>query len=43
MYAYTLSFAGGQYNLAATVAIVVGLMTMIAAYLVQRIGARKEG
>lgn len=42
MYAYTLSFAGGQYNLAATVAIVVGLMTMIAAYVVQRVGSRKE-
>jgi multiple sugar transport system permease protein len=42
MYAYSLSFAGGQYNLAATVAIVVGLMTMIAAYIVQRIGTRKE-
>lgn len=42
MYAYTLSFAGGQYNSAATVAIVVGVLTMIAAYAVQLVGARKE-
>jgi multiple sugar transport system permease protein len=42
MYAFTLSFAGGQYNSAATVAIVVGVLTMIAAYLVQLIGNRKE-
>jgi len=42
MYAYTLSFAGGQYNSAATVAIVVGVLTMIAAYGVQIIGRRKE-
>jgi multiple sugar transport system permease protein len=42
MYAYTLSFAGGQYNSAATVAIVVGVLTMIAAYGVQLIGRRKE-
>lgn len=42
MYAYTLSFAGGQFNNAATVAIVVGVLTMIAAYGVQLIGARKE-
>jgi multiple sugar transport system permease protein len=42
MYAYTLSFAGGQYNAAATVAIVVGVLTMIAAYTVQFLGGRKE-
>jgi len=42
MYAYTLSFAGAQYNLAATMAIVVGILTMIAAYVVQRIGRRKD-
>jgi multiple sugar transport system permease protein len=42
MYAYTLSFAGGQYNSAATVAIVVGVLTMIAAYGVQILGRRKE-
>jgi multiple sugar transport system permease protein len=42
MYAYTLSFAGGQYNLSATVAIVIGILTMIAAYVVQRIGRRKD-
>jgi multiple sugar transport system permease protein len=42
MYAYTLSFAGGQFNSAATVAIVVGVLTMIAAYVVQLIGNRRE-
>jgi multiple sugar transport system permease protein len=42
MYAYTLSFAGGQYNLSATTAIVIGILTMIAAYVVQRIGRRKD-
>ena len=42
MYAYTLSFAGGQYNLSATMAIVVGILTMVAAYVVQRIGRRKD-
>lgn len=42
MYAYTLSFAGGQYNLSATMAIVVGVLTMIAAYVVQRIGRRRD-
>jgi multiple sugar transport system permease protein len=42
MYAYTLSFAGGQYNLSATMALVIGILTMIAAYVVQRIGRRKD-
>lgn len=42
MYAYNLSFAGQQYNYAATVAIVMGLITAIIAYVVQLRGTRKE-
>jgi multiple sugar transport system permease protein len=41
MYAYSLSFAGQQYNSAATVAIVMGVITMILAYAVQVRGTRK--
>jgi multiple sugar transport system permease protein len=41
MYAYSLSFAGQQYNSAATVAIVMGVLTMIVIYVVQLRGARK--
>ncbi|MBX6382349.1 MAG: sugar ABC transporter permease [Microbispora sp.] len=40
-YAYSLSFAGQQYNYSATVAIVMGVITMIVAYLVQLRGMRK--
>ncbi|GGM52127.1 carbohydrate ABC transporter permease [Dactylosporangium sucinum] len=43
LYAYSLSFAGQQYNYAATVAIVMGVLTMVVAYLVQLRGARKAG
>ncbi|MDT0446533.1 carbohydrate ABC transporter permease [Streptomyces johnsoniae] len=39
---YSLSFAGQQHNYAATVAIVMGLLTMIVAYVVQLRGMRKE-
>ncbi|MDO4901074.1 carbohydrate ABC transporter permease [Actinomyces sp.] len=39
-YAYNLSFAGQQYNYSATVAIVMGLITMAVAYLVQLRGNR---
>lgn len=42
MYAYSLSFSGQQYNYAATVAIVMGVLTMIVAYAVQLRGTRKE-
>ena len=42
MYAYNLSFAGQQYNYAATVAIVMGLITAVIAYVVQLRGTRKE-
>ncbi|CAG7645848.1 carbohydrate ABC transporter permease [Actinacidiphila bryophytorum] len=41
-YTYSLSFAGQQHNYAATVAIVMGLVTMIVAYAVQLRGMRKE-
>lgn len=42
MYAYNLSFAGQQYNYSATVAIIMGVVTMIVAYAVQLRGVRKE-
>ncbi|MCZ7422179.1 sugar ABC transporter permease [Verrucosispora sp. WMMA2121] len=41
LYAYSLSFAGQQVNYAATVAIVMGVITMVVAYLVQLQGIRK--
>jgi multiple sugar transport system permease protein len=43
MYAYSLSFSGQQYNNSATVAIVMGVITMVVAYLVQLRGMRKDG
>ncbi|WP_022890351.1 carbohydrate ABC transporter permease [Agromyces italicus] len=42
MYAYNLSFSGQQYNQAATVAIVMGVITAVIAYVVQLRGSRKE-
>jgi multiple sugar transport system permease protein len=42
MYAYSLSFSGQQYSYAATVAIVMGLVTMVVAYAVQLRGLPKE-
>ncbi|ROS73331.1 carbohydrate ABC transporter permease [Cellulomonas sp. PhB143] len=42
LYAYSLSFSGQQYNYAATVAIIMGLLTMLVAYVVQLRGMRKE-
>lgn len=42
LYAYNLSFSGGQYNYAAAVAIVMGVVTMLIAYAVQLRGMRKE-
>ncbi len=42
MYAYNLSFSGQQYNASATVAIVMGVITAVIAYLVQLRGSRKE-
>ncbi|MEV0586696.1 sugar ABC transporter permease [Nonomuraea sp. NPDC050310] len=41
LYAYSLSFAGQQFDYSATVAIVMGLITMVIAYVVQLRGARK--
>lgn len=43
IYAYTLSFSGQQYNYSATVAIVMGVLTMVVAYVVQLRGMRREG
>jgi multiple sugar transport system permease protein len=42
MYAYNLSFAGQEYNYSAAIAIVMGILTMIIAYLVQVFGTRRE-
>ncbi|MEU5088827.1 sugar ABC transporter permease [Streptomyces sp. NPDC021356] len=40
-YTYSLSFSGQQHNYSATVAIVMGVLTMIVAYVVQLRGMRK--
>jgi multiple sugar transport system permease protein len=42
MYAYNLSFAGQQFNYAAAIAIIMGVVTMVIAYVVQLSGTRKE-
>jgi multiple sugar transport system permease protein len=42
MYAYNLSFAGQQFNMAAAVAIVMGVITAVIAYVVQLRGTREE-
>jgi len=42
LYAYSLSFAGQQLNYSATVAIIMGVLTMAVAYVVQLRGMRKE-
>jgi len=42
MYAYNLSFAGQQYNFAAAVAIVMGIITAVIAYVVQLRGTSQE-
>jgi len=42
MYAYNLSFAGQQFNYAAAVAIVMGVITAVIAYVVQVRGTRQE-
>ncbi|WP_241562052.1 carbohydrate ABC transporter permease [Streptomyces hoynatensis] len=39
---YSLSFSGQQHNYAATVAIIMGLLTMVVAYVVQLRGMRKD-
>ncbi|MET8153526.1 carbohydrate ABC transporter permease [Actinoplanes sp. NPDC049668] len=40
LYAYSLSFSGQQYNYSATVAILMGVITMVIAYAVQLRGTR---
>ncbi len=42
LYAYNLSFAGQQYNYSATVAVVMGVITAVIAYVVQLRGSREE-
>jgi len=42
MYAYNLSFSGQQYNYSATIAIIVGVLTAVIAFIVQLTGSRKE-
>jgi multiple sugar transport system permease protein len=42
LYAYTLSFAGQQDNYSATVAIVMGVLTAVIAYVVQVRGMRRD-
>ncbi|MCD5351508.1 carbohydrate ABC transporter permease [Kineosporia mesophila] len=42
MYAYNLAFSGQQQNYAATVAIVMGVVTAVIAYVVQLRGSRTE-
>ena len=42
LYAYSLSFSGQQYNYSATVAIIMGVLTIPVAYVVQLRGMRKE-
>ncbi|MEK6309136.1 MAG: sugar ABC transporter permease [Curtobacterium sp.] len=42
MYAYSLSFSGQQFNYSATVAIVMGVITAVIAYIVQVRGTRAE-
>jgi multiple sugar transport system permease protein len=42
LYAYSLSFSGQQHNYSATVAIIMGVLTMLVAYVVQLRGMRKE-
>jgi multiple sugar transport system permease protein len=42
MYAYNLSFAGQQFNYSAAIAIIMGVLTMVVAYVVQLVGSRKD-
>jgi multiple sugar transport system permease protein len=43
LYAYNLSFNGQEYNYSATIAIIMGLLTVVVAYVVQRVGQRNQG
>lgn len=42
MYAYNLSFAGQQFNYSATIAIIMGILTAVIAYVVQLRGSREK-
>ncbi|WP_248762321.1 carbohydrate ABC transporter permease [Pseudarthrobacter sp. SSS035] len=42
MYAFNLSFAGQQFNYAAAISIIMGVLTVIVAYIVQISGSRKD-
>lgn len=42
LYAFSLSFNGQQYNYSATIAIIMGAVTMVIAYVVQLRGMRRE-
>ena len=41
MYAYNLSFSGQEYNYSATIAVIMGVLTMLAAGGVQWYGRRR--
>jgi len=43
LYAYNLAFNAQEYNYSATIAIVMGILTVIVAYVVQRVGQRNQG
>jgi len=42
MYAFNLSFTGSQFNYAAAISILAGLVTMVVAYAAQRAGDEKQ-
>lgn len=42
MYAYNLAFDGRQYNYSAAIAVLLGLVTVVVAYVVQLVTARRE-
>ncbi|XBH20958.1 sugar ABC transporter permease [Jonesiaceae bacterium BS-20] len=42
MYAYNLAFSGQQHNYSATIALIMGVLTMVIAYSVQHFGTRKD-
>ena len=42
MYVYNLSFSGQEFNYASAIAIAMGIITMIAAFVVQVLGMRRQ-
>ncbi|WP_439681158.1 carbohydrate ABC transporter permease [Embleya sp. MST-111070] len=42
MYAFSLAFDGGQFNYSAAIAVLLGLVTVVVAYVVQLVTARRE-